>query len=174
MCMWRIWEPVWLTCICVCVWGGNVNQYWLYVYVQNEGGGGVVTVIPICAVLAMPVYVGGWWAFAGYEKFQLHYMRGSRKFCQRGSSSPNVCCCFFVGERIQIPLKAGHYWPVSETPFKWLLAGGPMMVQRKLCESVIFQGNRPVLLRNPIFLTFFRGGSGPPSLLWTRARTIIV
>ena len=29
----------------------------------------------------------------------------------------------FRGERIQIPLKAGHYQPASETPFKWRLAG---------------------------------------------------
>ena len=29
----------------------------------------------------------------------------------------------FRGERIQIPLKAGHYRPTSETPFKWRLAG---------------------------------------------------
>ena len=29
----------------------------------------------------------------------------------------------FRGERIQIPLKAGHYRPASETTFKWRLAG---------------------------------------------------
>ena len=38
--------------------------------------------------------------------------------------------CFFArGERIKIALKAGHYQPASETPFKWCFAVGPMMVQ---------------------------------------------
>ena len=34
-----------------------------------------------------------------------------------------------MGERIQIPQKAGHHQPVSETPFKWHFAGVPMMAQ---------------------------------------------
>ena len=35
---------------------------------------------------------------------------------------------FLLGdERIQIPLKADHYRPVSETSFKWHFAGVPMM-----------------------------------------------
>ena len=25
----------------------------------------------------------------------------------------------------------GHYWPASETPFKWRFVGGPMMVRFK-------------------------------------------
>ena len=33
------------------------------------------------------------------------------------------------GYRIQIPLKAGHHRPASETPFKWHFAGGLMMAQ---------------------------------------------
>ena len=36
---------------------------------------------------------------------------------------------FLVDERIQIPLKAGHHWPASETQLKWRFAGGPMMPQ---------------------------------------------
>ena len=35
---------------------------------------------------------------------------------------------FMRGERIQIPEKAGHHRPASET--KWRFAGGPMMAQR--------------------------------------------
>ena len=35
---------------------------------------------------------------------------GSRKFCQWGSNFDNV---LMRGGRIQIPLKAGHYWPAS-------------------------------------------------------------
>ena len=41
-----------------------------------------------------------------------------------------------------------------------------------LGSFVIFRGSRPVLLRNSIFLWFFRGGSGPtvsPPPLWIRA-----
>ena len=33
-----------------------------------------------------------------------------------------------------------------------------------LCSFVIFRGSRPVLLRNPKFLRFFRGGVGTPCL----------
>ena len=36
---------------------------------------------------------------------------------------------FLVNELIQIPLKSGHHRPVSERPFKWRFAGGPMMAQ---------------------------------------------
>ena len=32
-------------------------------------------------------------------------------------------------EEIQIPLKAGHHRPASETPVKWRFAGVTMMVQ---------------------------------------------
>ena len=31
------------------------------------------------------------------------------------------------GERIQIPLSAGHHWPASETPFKSPSDGGPTL-----------------------------------------------
>ena len=53
-------------------------------------------------------------------------MRGSRKFCLRGSNFDVVfCVLFFVfvffslmrGGRIQIPLLAGHQRPPSEMPF---------------------------------------------------------
>ena len=36
---------------------------------------------------------------------------------------------FFFDDWIQIPLKAGHHRPVSETKFQWHLAGVPMMGQ---------------------------------------------
>ena len=40
------------------------------------------------------------------------FMRGSRKFCQKGVQLwPHL----FRGEKIQIPLTAGHYLPASET-----------------------------------------------------------
>ena len=42
------------------------------------------------------------------------------------------------GGRIKIPLKAGHDWPASKMPFKYLL--------------IFFTGSGSVLPRNPIFL----------------------
>ena len=53
-------------------------------------------------------------------------MRGSSKFCQRGSNFDNFFKLMRGRERIQITLKAGHYRPASETPFKWRFAGRPM------------------------------------------------
>ena len=52
-------------------------------------------------------------------------MRGSRKFCQMGSIDIYVVVVVFLMrvERFQIPLKAGHHRPTSETPF-------PMMAQQ--------------------------------------------
>ena len=61
------------------------------------------------------------------------------------------------GERIQIPLKAGHHQHIRETPFKWHLAGGPIMAQQ--CRAlacycfIIFQGIRTSIAKiNPIAL----------------------
>ena len=61
-------------------------------------------------------------------------MRGSRKFCQRGSNFDKVFFFFHFqfdkkGGRIQIPLLAGHPRPVSETHFKCRFAGVPMKAQ---------------------------------------------
>ena len=44
------------------------------------------------------------------------------------------------GRRIQIPLKAGHYRPASDTPFKWRFAGVPIMAQCWLGSFMIFRG----------------------------------
>ena len=72
------------------------------------------------------------------------YMRGSRKFCQRGSNSIfnfDVFRGFFfvfleeeknitiIREKNQIPLSAGHHRPASKTPFKWRFAGVPVMAK---------------------------------------------
>ena len=59
-------------------------------------------------------------------------MRGSGKFCHRGSNFYNVFFPFFSlmrGGGIQIPLLAGHQRPAREPPFKWRFAGGPMIAQ---------------------------------------------
>ena len=58
-----------------------------------------------------------------------YVIRGSGKFCQRGSNYDKVFFSFMRGGegRIQIPLLAGHQRPACETPFKWRFAGGPMI-----------------------------------------------
>ena len=81
--------------------------------------------------------------------FSLSYMRGSRKFCQRGSYSDKF---FFYVERMKIPLTTGHHRPASEMPLKWRFAGGPL-VANNICwlsSGVIFQGI--LLPGNTIFL----------------------
>ena len=52
-------------------------------------------------------------------------IRGSTKFCQRGSNSYNVLA--IMGERVQIPLKADHLGLASKTLFKWRFTGGPIV-----------------------------------------------
>ena len=84
-------------------------------------------------------------------------MSGSRKFCQRESNFDSIC---LVDE-------------VREDPNT--TKDGPMMMARQrnnddsptlnadLVALLIFRSSGPVLLRNPNFLWFFRGGeSGPP------------
>ena len=59
-------------------------------------------------------------------------MRGSRKFCQRGSNFNFLFLfSFFLmrGGRIQMPLLTGHQRPASEMPFQWRFACGPMVAQ---------------------------------------------
>ena len=58
-------------------------------------------------------------------------MRGSRTLCQIESKFEFII--FFQlmrGEKIKIPLLAGHHRPASETPFKWRFAGVTMMAQQ--------------------------------------------
>ena len=84
------------------------------------------------------------------------FMRGFRKFFQRGSNSDNVCFLFW-GRRgvmrwdtIQIPLKAGHHRPTSETPFKWSHG-----------SFVIFNGIRTSIAKKPYIFLIFQGGTDP-------------
>ena len=57
------------------------------------------------------------------ECFGMHFMLGSRKFCQTGSIIDNFFLSFSLmragggGRMIQIPLLAGHHRTASETPF---------------------------------------------------------
>ena len=52
-----------------------------------------------------------------------------KRFVRGGPTLTAFFLTLMRGERIQIPLLAGHQRPASETPFKWRFAGGPMMVQ---------------------------------------------
>ena len=54
---------------------------------------------------------------------------------------------------LQIQIKSGHHRPASEMSFKRRFAGPTLNA-----GFVIFRGSGQVLLRNPIFLWFFRGG----------------
>ena len=80
-------------------------------------------------------------------------MRGSKKFCQRGSINLDNLVYFSLmrGGRITI---SGPSWPASVTPFQWRFVGGPMMTRFEcwVGSFVILRGSGPVLLRNPIVL----------------------
>ena len=85
---------------------------------------------------------------------------------------------FFKGERIQKSQKAGHHWPASETPLNGVSLACRRWpnVECWLGSFENFRWSGPVLLRNSIFLWFFRwrGGPDPLSPIWIRAwdRTI--
>ena len=58
------------------------------------------------------------------------------------SEGVQFCQCFFFFfegdlERIQIPLKAGHYGPAREIPLKWRLAGGTTMAQHTTLNAAL-------------------------------------
>ena len=91
----------------------------------------------------------------------------------------DVFSSFFKGERIQISLKAGH-WPASETPLNGVLLACRWWpnVECWLGSFENSRGSGPVLLRNSIFLWFFRrgGGGGPDPLspLWIRTMYTLI
>ena len=69
------------------------------------------------------------------------------------------------GERIQIPLQAGHHRPASETSFKWRFAGVPMLAKHKkrawqLCD---FSGVQTDVANKNYIFVFFRDTPCPPS-----------
>ena len=86
-------------------------------------------------------------------------MRGSRKFCQRGSNFDNVFFIIIRGERIKY-----HYQrAITGPPAKRHLNGNSVSlacrrvpnIECRLDSFVIFRGSRPVFLRNPIFCEYF-------------------
>ena len=99
-------------------------------------------------------------------------MRGSRKFCQRGSNLDNV---FFslMGEE----LSKYHYQRAIFGPPANRHSNGVSLAYRlwPKIESwfgsfTILSGSRPVLLKKLYFCDFL-GGSGPPAPLWIRLCT---
>ena len=93
-------------------------------------------------------------------------MRGSRKFCQRGSNDNNFIFSFFFirEEGVVITLLAGHDRPASETPFKWRFTGRPIWpnIECYLGSFVIFQGIQTSFAKKPyIFCDFSRGSERP-------------
>ena len=99
-------------------------------------------------------------------------MRGSRKFCQRGSNFDNVFFSWWGEGGYKSIFKRAIIGPQAKRRF----AGMPMNAQHRMLASQLrfFRGSGPVLLENPVFLWFFRGwgGSGPPVPLSGTAHVI--
>ena len=81
---------------------------------------------------------------------------------------------FLVNDRIQIPLNWAIIGPLAKViwiAFCWHADDG-LTLNADLVALWFFRGSGPVLLRNPIFLSFFSGGpdplSPPPPPLWIR------
>ena len=85
------------------------------------------------------------------------FMRGSRKFCQRGSNSAALT---IILERIQIPLKADQCRPASETPFKWRFAGMHIMVH---IECWLHSFENFLEFQENLYFCDFSGGLDPLS-----------
>ena len=93
-------------------------------------------------------------SLVSYSKEQEHAR--IQIFFQRGSNF------FLVNEWIQISLKSGHHRPATDNGVSLVCRWWPN-IECWLGSFVIFRGSGPVLLRNPIFLWFFRGGPDPLS-----------
>ena len=79
------------------------------------------------------------------------------------------CFCLVDEGREDPNAFKSYHWPASERPFKWW-----PYIECWLDSFEIFQGIRPILLRNPIFLWFFRGVRSPCPPLWIRACCLTV
>ena len=97
-------------------------------------------------------------------RFLMSFMRGSRKFCQRGSNLVSFFLWWGVGG------SKYHYKRVTIGPSAKRHLNGILLVcwwwpniECWLTAVWFVRGSGPESLRNPIFLWFFRGGgSGPP------------
>ena len=115
----------------------------------------------VCLVVAFPIVIFRWLNLL-WQTLQTFI----QKILSEGVQLWQPFCFSSRGGRIQIPLSEGQHQHTSEMP----LSGVSLEcrwwpnIDCWLCSFVIFRGSGPVLLRNPIFLWFFRGGGGG---VWT-------
>ena len=101
------------------------------------------------------------------------FMRGSRKFCQRG---PTLTFFLFDEGRkdpntnISCPSTA---W-ARRTPFKWRFAGGPMMAQHWMLDWWLcdFKGIRTSIPKEPHIFVIFQGCPDPCLPFWIHTRSL--
>ena len=106
-------------------------------------------------------------------------MRGSWKFCHRGSNFNYVFFCRFVfsrwgGRGSKYIFLEGHIGPPAKRHWNGgsLVCGWCPNMDAGLEALWFFRGSGPVVLRSPIYLWFFRGEGPdpmPPPPLWIRA-----
>ena len=82
-------------------------------------------------------------------------MRGSRKFCQRGSNFDNVVL-FCVDEGREDPSTTISYTTMT---FRWRADDGPTLNAGLV--AAIFQGIRTCIARKPYIFVIFQGGPDP-------------
>ena len=90
-------------------------------------------------------------------------MRGSRKFCQRGSNLDNVFLVWW-GRNYPNTTISGPSSATSKPHFKWRFTGIPIMAKNwKLAWSLYdFKGIRTSIAKKKLYFCDFWGGSGPP------------
>ena len=91
----------------------------------------------------------------------LNFMRGSRKFCQRGSKIDKIFILFYlVDEGIEVPNITinGPSSTRQRNAIKWRFAGGPMVVRHRMLGSfVVLQGIRTSIAKKPYIFVIFQG-----------------
>ena len=99
------------------------------------------------------------------------HLRGSRKFCERGSDTDNFFLYYFITLLVEKSGVKYHYKGIIVGPPAKRHFNGVSLACRwwpnMECwfgSFAIFQGSGPVLPWDPIFLWFFRGGGGPDPL----------
>ena len=65
---------------------------------------------------------------------------GNRSFCEEKKSCCNILCLNTKRSPGKL-IKAGHYWPTSETPFEWRFTGRPIVAQN-ICLHVKYISSR--------------------------------
>ena len=125
----------------------------------------VVAAVVVCVPVAGSNSIG---IKRTHTRTHIQIMRGSKKVLSEGVQLFLPFFKLMRGERIQLPLKAGHHRPASKTQFKRRFAGGPMVAQNEywICGFVIFQGIFTSIAKKPYIFVIYQGGMdpGPPPL----------